>query len=524
VFAAKPMNAAVRDRLSLVLLLAGGFAIFGVGAAQLVKDGSLWRDEASVAVSLLELSPLELLGNLDGAQSFPRLYLLAIAGLKSTFGYHTIVLRALPFAFFTLGTAGWLALLYSRLRREPLLLALGVLLTLIPAQWFIQAAMFKPYTFDVCAALVPFLLRDAFYDETLERGERAWRLVPLTLLCALSYPFALVLFARVVGWWVSGLSRGRVRIDPRGSALLAGGTLLFVAFVWVTDLRHTSEIGGILRSFWSTCVLLEPGSSAVEVLERFAFGWYTGDSAFSSGGGLPAPVAWLVRAGFTLGIVRIGLTIFRRDSAADESAPEWGSRSLGYAAVLCGVVCASILAGYPICAGRLTLFALLPLQIVTLEGFSWAAAGIARAPRGRWIATLAASAMLVAVAPTSLRDTLNHVQSAAPDDLRAGLELMRSRPTLPMITTSCTTKQIRTLPEEIDHEVFFVGPGGNLAAAIATGEAWLLHSPASFCSTQIRSLRVASTSWTESYKKRFASRLVHVEFKRAQDPVGGRRR
>jgi len=83
---------------------------------QLAKDGSLWRDEASVAVSLLTLSPLELFGRLDGGQSFPRLYLVAVALVKQTFGYHTLALRALPFLFFVLGTVGWLWILFRRFR------------------------------------------------------------------------------------------------------------------------------------------------------------------------------------------------------------------------------------------------------------------------------------------------------------------------------------------------------------------------------------------------------------------------
>ena len=80
---ATAVSGQVRDRLSLALLIVGMIAIVGVGAAQLAKDGSLWRDEASVAVSLLTLSPLELFGRLDGGQSFPRLYLFAIAGMKA---------------------------------------------------------------------------------------------------------------------------------------------------------------------------------------------------------------------------------------------------------------------------------------------------------------------------------------------------------------------------------------------------------------------------------------------------------
>ena len=86
--------------MSLVIAVASGLLMLALGANQLAKDGSFWIDEASVALSLLELSPGELFGRLVGGQSFPRFLLLAIDGLVGLFGYETLVARALPHLFF----------------------------------------------------------------------------------------------------------------------------------------------------------------------------------------------------------------------------------------------------------------------------------------------------------------------------------------------------------------------------------------------------------------------------------------
>jgi hypothetical protein len=91
---------------------------------------------------------------------------------------------------------------------------------------------------------------------------------------------------------------------------------------------------------------------------------------------------------------------------------------------------------------------------------------------------------------------------------------MQERPELPMISTSCTTKQIETLPEGIDRPVFIVGPRSAFEPAAATGEAWILHSPAPYCRKQIKGLRAEASSWTEHYREPHASTLIHIEFRR----------
>ena len=116
------------SRLTLPIVTVAFVALAGLGTHQLFKDGSFWLDEASLALSLLQLEPLQSFGPLVGGQSFPRLYLLAVHGLVGAFGYETMVVRLLPYLFFVAATFAWLRLLSERFRNEPLWIVLGALL------------------------------------------------------------------------------------------------------------------------------------------------------------------------------------------------------------------------------------------------------------------------------------------------------------------------------------------------------------------------------------------------------------
>jgi hypothetical protein len=499
------MTSAVR--ISRALSVAAFGTIASLGLAQLLEDGSFWIDEASVALSLQQLEPRALFGPLVGGQSFPRLPLLAIRGLVGLLGYETWVARALPHLFFWLATLAWVRLLYLRFRAEPLLVALGALLILIPAPWFVYAAMLKPYTLDVLLAAVPFLLGDDFYDATLERGESPARLFGITALGALSYPFAMVLLARCAGWWLSRAAAGRPRVSPRGAAVLVAGVSLFAALLWQTDLRHTLALREGLRDFWRACLIGE-GTPTLALLDRFAFGWWDGRSDFSRGG-LGAPMLLVVRVGFALGAVRIALAVSSRRRGAE--APGWGSRSVGCALLVAGLPFASFALGAPICAGRLTLFAFLPLLLVTLEGFAFAGEELRRLPRGRLVAAAVAAALVAAVAPTSVREASRRALAGAPDDLRPLLERIRQDPGVPILTNACTRKQLETLPEGLPTEVLYIGEGGGVAVALREPpEAWLLFVPAKECQRPIERVREQAVAFTPHHAESDDARLYRV--------------
>jgi len=499
-----------RHRLSLAIAVGCGVLMLGLGANQLAKDGSFWIDEASVALSLLELSPGELFGRLVGGQSFPRFLLLAIDGVVALFGYETLAARVLPHLFFALATIAWLHLLTKRFRDEPALLAAGALLLFLPATWFVYGAMLKPYSFDVMLAMAPFLLPDEFYEKSLaDRGKRG-RLLALTALGALSYPFSMALLARVGGWWIARAARGTFSVTGVGALTLALGMAAFGASIWLTDLRHTSGLGPALAEFWGRCIVGHEGTGTLALLDRFAIGWFDGRAEFSQKqAGLGEPALLVLRAGIVLGLLRIGASAL----LPALRTKGWESRSIGCALVLLGLPIASLLGGYPICAGRLTLFALLPIVIVVLEGFQLLADGLRRIPAGSWLAALGGALLVAWIAPASYRDTAALAGAPAPEDLRPLLAITRDAPQLPILTTSCTRKQLETLPEGVAATVLYIEQGGAIVVATSESrEAWLLYAPTSFCRSSVARARKAVESAERLHVDDRGARLLRVRY------------
>lgn len=498
------------SRLSFLTAAAGFVALGGLGFHQLWKDGSFWLDEASLALSLLELTPLESFGPLVGGQSFPRLYLLAIHGMVGLLGYETMVVRGLPHLFFLAGTFAWLGLLRERFPSEALWVALGVLLLAVPGTWLFYGAMFKSYSLDVFASTIPFLLRDAFYDDTLERGERSWRLVALASLGVVSYPFALVLLARIGGWWLQRAANGRWRVAPRPAALGIAGVAVFAAWIWRMELSYTRELGEALREFWGACLIGSGEVGTLALLDRFVFGWFDGRADFAQAK-LAAPTLIVLKIAFVAGLARIGLALV--PGFGPPKSDGWGSRSLGYATLLTGLPLASALLDYPICAGRLTLFALLPIVVILLEGVDGAASLLRRTRAGGWTALLAGAALGLAILPTSYANLTVIAAGRPPEDLRPLLEETLERPDLPILTTTCTRRQIETLPEGIPAQVFYIQEGGGIAIAMSEQRsAWLLFVPAHFCRGGITKVRELTTLWEPHHPDDDGPRLIRIGF------------
>jgi hypothetical protein len=332
------LSAVAPRRLSLAIAAMAFVVLAGVGILQFFKDGSFWLDEASLAFSLLQLEPLQSFGPLVGGQSFPRLYLLAVHGLVGVFGYETMVVRFLPQLFFSAATLALLRLLFERFRNQPHWVALGALLLAVPANWFLYGAMFKSYTLDVFVSTIPFLLRDDFYDDVLVRGQQSWRLLVLGCLGVLSYPLLMVLLARVGGWWLQRFATGRGIIALRSVAFGSAGLAISAVWLWSMEFRHTLELGGELRSFWSPCLVGGADVDSFALLDRFLFGWFDGRAKFATSQVATLPLAAL-RLAFVAGFIRIVVTLAPRGGLPAPSP--WGSRSLGYAGLLAGLPIAS---------------------------------------------------------------------------------------------------------------------------------------------------------------------------------------
>lgn len=474
-----------------------------LGLLQLAKDGSFWIDEASVAQSLMALGPVEMLtGPLEGGQSFPRFLLLAIHGTTAVFGYETVVARSLPQLFFLLWSGAAVWLLARRFRDEPALVALGGLLLLVPTSPFVYGAMLKPYAFDAFLALLPFLLPDSFYERTLGRGKGLPRLVALTLGVALSYPFALALLARVGGWWLARAGRGEPRLSPRGVLTGLAGVAAFGTGLWLSDLRHTGALARPLQAFWARC-RIGGDTGTLALLDRFSSGWWQGRTELASrSSALPAAVVMTLRGALVAGLAvvlgSLSLDAGRRmalggeqrsTAAASAPADRWGSRTPGFALLLLGVPLASLAVGLPICAGRLTWFALLPLLAVALEGFATAAWLVRQLPRGPLLAAGLGLALVAAVAPTAARNATRLARAPAPGDFRPLLPKLATHPDWPVLTNACSYRQIETLPEGFPAPLLRIEKGGALQVALSESRsAWLLVIPADYCRKGVRRL------------------------------------
>ena len=108
---------------------------------------------------------------------------------------------------------------------------------------------------------------------------------------------------------------------------------------------------------------------------------------------------------------------------------------------------------YPICAGRLTLYALLFQQVLILEGFEGCAEVAARVSRPRVRRVLAVSIVSTLLVTTgfALRSALGRarvlLEEAPLDDLRPALAHIRGDPARPVVVSPCLQREFQTLPE-----------------------------------------------------------------------------
>lgn len=518
-----------REHVSGLFFWLGVSLIVGLGTNQLLKDGSFWMDEAAVAMSFLKMEPSEFIGQLRGGQNFPRLYLILIAQLEGLFGYQTMVVRFLPYVFFVAGTVLWLRLLRLRFGAVPLLLCLAIVLSLVPTSWVWYSAMLKQYTFDVFVALVPFSLSDAYFEESLRKGRRIWRPFLLTLFCAMSYTYALALLARVVGWYFGGfgaagagglrqgMREGRHRLSARAVLVFVGGVLLFSLSLWFTDLRHTAEQDFVFE-FWKQCILArawDDWGQVLALLDRFALGWYWGATDFGSAH-LPFIPMTILRIAFCLGVLRIAWSLFDRRAPTSPELEKWGTRSVGCLFCAGGLLAASALVEYPICAGRLTLFVAFGLQIVLLEGLSLVDTALRRFRLGAVVSTALLVVMIGLVLPTAHRSTARVIHSDPPENIRPLARRMRERGDLPVLVLPCARKQATTLPEGFgDARVEYLAFWDSFElVAPAGGAAWVLDVPSKwkFCRASTWRMEDLSTSFEPFHTERDTARLYLAHF------------
>ncbi len=512
-----------RRRVTLAIAIATGAALVAIVAVRWLRDGSFWLDEASVAINLLAVAhPLDLLGPLPTGHSFPRLYLVPIALMERAFGFDTLLLRAWPFVFFLAGVAAWLRVVWLRVRDQPALMTLIAVLAFVPATWLVYGAMFKQYSLDVLLALLPFLLSDDWYEQRIREGRGRARLVWLAAPMLFSFTYAIALLGRLAGWWLAGLRFARRRVEPRALATLLVSLLLGGLALWLIDLRHTAARSDVF-AFWSRCIPGEVGVAGTgPLILDLIRGWYTG-TPFGGRPALPDPLAWAILAAVVLGSVETVRRSLQPASIDSPTLARWGSRSLGCLALVAGVVGAGVVADYPICRGRLTLFALFALQILTVEGFyalgAWGGGG----RRRRALAAAVTLAFTALVAPAAWRNAHHLVVRDVPENVRPLLAEIESEPSLPILVAECSTRQLATLPEWLDDPrvVYYeerVAKG--LPAHPDAADIWVISAGTNFyCPWYLEGLRAEADSVVPRHTRDHTAQLFRVSMPARRDPL-----
>lgn len=475
------------ERSSLAIVTVAWLVIAAVGSSLYVANGSYFLDEAAVVESLDHLSALETFsGPLEGGgQNFPRAYLLAIRAVRSVFGTSTWATRLLPHVFFLLGTLLWIRLLYLRFRNRPLVLLLAVLLPAIASSLWLYSAVVKQYSLDVTLVLALFSVPDRSFRATFRGGRRLGGLAVWLVPILFSYTYSVALLARLAGAYVAGLREDGPRVDLQATALFAAGFTGLLGVLWFTDIRYTMGQQGLF-ALWQSCILCAGESSPASILERFFFGWYTQPSEFIRH---PELHRWAIdglRVALAVGVLRVVVSLVRpAPSSASAPASAWGSRSVGSLAGVCGAIATSVALDYPICAGRLVLYALFFQHVLILEGVDLAASFLGRAKALPWrlrqlvqvlaIAVFAASVFALASTAWGVVDRV--VANAPLENLRPVLPALEDEPELPLVVMNCIRRQITALPEGTgEREVIFFRAYGWRDLVPTGQEVWLLHS------------------------------------------------
>lgn len=467
-------------------MVAGFLVVVVQGLRIYLADGSYFLGEASVVLSLDGLSAAETFQGklLGGGQNFPRLYLLAIRGVRLLLGDSTWATRLLPQLLFLAGTFLWVRLLFMRFRSRPLVVLLGVLLIAAVPTWPIYSAAVKQYSFDTFLALLLFSVPERWLDDALGEGRGRGRLPWLVLPTLLSFTYGVALLARVLGWWAFGLRRRGARVDGPAAAIVGGGLVALSGLLWLTDIRHTLT-QDTLFEFWEQCTLPAPPGEALRILDRFFLGFYEGRVEFVAEQALPLPAHAALLVLLLVGAGRIAGSILRpRDEGAPGASapPAWGSRSVGCLAGIVGTIGTSFVLDYPLCPGRLLLYVLFMQQMVLLEGVDallGAADGLDRrrgtrlAGRG---AALAVMALALVVGRAALHSARELVARTPIEDLRPQLAKLRTAPELPVIVTACMERQVRALPEGLGMERVVLQSLRGWVPLPWGEDVWVIHS------------------------------------------------
>lgn len=466
-------------------ILVAAAALLIAGAARFAHQPSFWLDEAFIAVSLRNPSIRTIFAPLEYGQYFPRIYLLSIAFLRQAFGYKIWGLRLFPFLSFVIATLFWARLLAKRANGVLVvgLLAGGLLLE--AGFWLDQSIQLKQYTFDVMLALIPFLLSDRFFDETMREGKRKTALILLAAPILMSYTYPLVLGARVLGWYVDRVRTRDWRLSVSGLLLFVGLILVGLAAIWAMDLRFNLNRSTYIR-YWGSCIVgMQHGpSETLRLLADFLWGWH----------GKRLLIIAFVAPLQLLGVFQILSSRWSRPLG--ENDVSWGSRSVGSLVLLAGVILASALFYLPICAGRLVLFTQIHIQILVIEGALWI---LIRSKQRRAAGAAILLFSLIAIAYGG-RSYWRFVSTEPNENLRPLLSLIARDRANVVWVHPCSVAQVRSLPEPLPVERVILGSDTEMPEA--GQRVWILwsHMGTDACVQQMERVRSQARTWEDVYR------------------------
>lgn len=451
---------------------------------------TFWLDEAFIASSLRDPSPHSIFSTLAYGQYFPRLYLSGIALLRSIFGYHNSVLRLLPSLCFVAGTFVWARLLAQRSEVYRSLALFGAALLLGSGFWLDQAIQLKQYTFDVVLALVPFLLADSFYEETLAEGKRPLRLALLALPCCLSYTFPFALAARIGGWYFDYARRKNWRLRPSSICILLATILLGLTSIYLTDHRFNFKDSAAYFSYWHDCILkykLQEGG-ALKLLAKFLWGWHS-HTPLVTVGLVPLQI---------LGVYSVIIRWWRKEESS------WGARSLGSLLLLLLVIVASALLNYPICAGRAVLFTQIHTQILAIEG---ALFFLYRWPGRKLLFHLFVGLVIC----FSMFEYVQQIRAEPAENLSEVIKLLDPEISNTLWIHPCSVAQATSLPGELPIQNILLGNEEQLPPQ--GQRVWVLwsHMGDRFCRGRLERIRHQAKFW-QTIHEDSESGLALVEF------------
>ncbi|MCE9567826.1 MAG: glycosyltransferase family 39 protein [Planctomycetes bacterium] len=222
-------------------------------AFRYLLDGSIWNDEAAVALNIIRRDFEGLTHALDELQVAPILFLWAERAVLLVFGSSEWAMRLVPFLF---GLAG-LIVFWDFARRvvQPTAASLAIGIMAV-ARWpVLMSGTLKPYTADLfCATLLM-----ALAVRWRQRPERLWPLValmcvvPFTL--GMSYPTVFVAGAVSVyllpAIWQQRDKRSAVLFVMYNAMMLVSFGAVFALVLRQAADPQTAELKAFMRSYWA---------------------------------------------------------------------------------------------------------------------------------------------------------------------------------------------------------------------------------------------------------------------------------